>query len=135
MKVKIVHLLLISNVLAAVIGGITFGVIANSSAIMFSMCAVGVIVATAGLSIFIARQISVGLQTLEKSVATAHGGDPLSIHELESTRIKIQQYVQRWSVAAKRSRTQNKVIDWMVETLESRALCTGNPRGAREKNL
>ena len=119
-KMKILHFFLISNFLFAAIGGMTFGIVADASPIMFGMCLIGAAVAIVGLSVVISRQFAAGLRTIEQAVATAQGGQSSKIAELESTRIRLRQYVQRWSVAANRSREQNKVVDWLVETLERR---------------
>ena len=121
MKMKILHFFLISNFLFAAIGGMTFGIVADASPAMFGICLVGAAVAIVGLSFLISGQFSGGLRTIEQSVATAQGGQPSKIEELEATRLKLRQYVQRWSVAAKRSRDQSKTVDWLVETLERRS--------------
>ena len=120
MKMKILHFFLVSNFLFAAIGGTTFGIVADSSTAMFVICLIGAAIAIVGLSVLISRQFAAGLQTIEQAVATAQGGEPSQIEELEATRQKLHQYVQRWAVAANRSRTQNKTIDWLVETLERR---------------
>ncbi len=130
MKIKILHFFLISNFLFAAIGGATFGIVADAAPMVFGVCLVGAAVAIVGLSIAISRQFSADLRTIEQSVATAQGGRPSVIEDLESTRLKLQQYVQRWSVAAKRSREQNKTIDWLVQTLERHTVSrksTGTP--------
>lgn len=131
---RILHILLIMNLVSALTG--VFAVILSAdSKVAAGLCIAVAVAAIVGLSYAVAHQFQMGLKMIEQAVASAHEGRQSRIHEFKTTWKKLGHYAQRWSVAANRSREQNKNIDWLVDTLERRSSHCGNGSDTSDAGL